>query len=47
MKINSSDIVWYYTDSTHTEKTEIALSDLQSKSFTEDTVIYYKWNRGN
>lgn len=46
-EVNSSDIVWYYTDSTHTEKTEIALSDLQSKSFTEDTVIYYKWNRGN
>lgn len=46
-EVNSSDIVWYYTDSTHTEKTEIALSDLQSKSFTEDTVIYYKWNRDN
>lgn len=45
--VNSSDIVWYYTDSAHTEKTEATLSELQSKSFTEDTVIYYKWNRGN
>lgn len=46
-QVDSSDIVWYYTDSTHTEKTETTLSELQSKSFTEDTVIYYKWNRGN
>ena len=46
-EVDISDIVWYYTDSTHTEKTEIALADLQAKSFTEDTDIYYKWNSSN
>lgn len=46
-EVDISDIVWYYTDSTHTEKTEIALADLQAKSFTENTDIFYKWNKSN